>query len=750
TPVTASDEENKGIAEVPLRFEESEQNNLDPFITITLPAEHRTVPAEAPEAQRFQLPEEWCDRRRRSLPQLLAHTSRENPAEVIVGFPAQLELAYVDFHRSGLRNPLALPEDTLQVHLADVDVCFDDTMTGFGMAADPESRDRRVVAVGEDEDEYPYLDVWPTAPEAMGDLPERPDAFLDSPRGWIEPPRSWLDPPGAPVGMLGGAGFEQTGPLTVDGRGFVFMLDGRRIRRFYPDGTLCETVEVRGALPVGLAADPAGNLFVAAGLRGVIMFRRDDDGYLHRVDRVLSTWTILPDDPLSAAPVVSFSVRNAQGVAVSDGLLLVADADGRSVWVFSIAGFSDEAFGHQGTMQRSTTGTELFQRPVAVAMDRQGRLYVGDDQGHKVLCLTLVWDAGGNLLGEQIWVHAGGAEFSPEAIAVDGKNQIVYALEAGGRPILRLDAGSGDPLPSWTPMPAPNAVAVDPRGEVYVAGGEEPQVRRFTFFQADGTVLADRAEPRPAGDPWLPAPAEQHMSRPGYVVFDSEGRLWVSDTGNDRVLMFQRNAAGELERSRILSEGLDRPAGVVRGPEGELFVAEAHRVRRYDASLSASEVFDATFQDSAGLAIGRRDGELRLYVADKGRNQVAVLGLDGSSFDPITTDGTTAFSEPEDVAVDSRHNLYVADTGNQRLVCFPAASGGTPRAIVVSAHDLSFSQPCGVSVDDEDRLLVTDRERNTVFRLTTDGTLLEFWDLECLVQHSLSWAYQAPIDGTVR
>ncbi|MCP4654802.1 MAG: hypothetical protein GY856_05215, partial [bacterium] len=90
------------------------------------------------------------------------------------------------------------------------------------------------------------------------------------------------------------------------------------------------------------------------------------------------------------------------------------------------------------------------------------------------------------------------------------------------------------------------------------------------------------------------------------------------------------------------------------------------------------------------------------------------------------------------------------DTGNRRLVCFPAASGGTPRAIVVSAHGLSFSQPCGVSVDDEDRLLVTDRERNTVFRLTTDGTLLEFWDLECLVQHSLSWAYQAPIDGTVR
>src|SRR5690606_34687773 len=52
-------------------------------------------------------------------------------------------------------------------------------------------------------------------------------------------------------------------------------------------------------------------------------------------------------------------------------------------------------------------------------------------------------------------------------------------------------------------------------------------------------------------------------------------------------------------------------------------------------------------------------------------------------------------------------------------------------------------QPSGISIDDRDNLLVTDRAQNIVFLLEADGDLLDWWDLRGLLRqdHGSSTIY---------
>ncbi|MBV9774795.1 MAG: hypothetical protein JO040_12650, partial [Gemmatimonadetes bacterium] len=264
-PATGPD----GVAEVPITFDDAATDSLNPFFTITVPEAARQLPAADPADPHVTLPGEWVTRhyaRKRLGGNLVAHTDRAAPLLLYVGLPANLRVSYTDFDASGKRNPMAIPEDTARIHLADYDEFLwidwldpDDVLAGFG-------RDRRgkVVEVGL-RPEYPYYDRWPTAPRAADGVPAEP--------------RAWLDPPSAPVASLGGGSFEGVGPLAIDPHGFVFMLDGGVVRRFYPDGTLCETIVPTGGplnAPAGIAVDQYRNLFVAeTGADRIHLFQPD-------------------------------------------------------------------------------------------------------------------------------------------------------------------------------------------------------------------------------------------------------------------------------------------------------------------------------------------------------------------------------------------------------------------------------------------------------------------------------------------
>jgi DNA-binding beta-propeller fold protein YncE len=780
----------QGRVQVPITFDEVEESGLDPLFTITIPAERRLVPATADKAKQLPLPEEWVTRRR--IARITDHTDAAKPLEILVGLHARLRVSYTDFLKDKQRNAFALPQDTARLYLADYDTFLfadflnpDDTLTGYGLDMGTEE----VVPVPTGEQKaYPYFDVWPTAPCALDKPPPRPQA--------------WIDPPGAPVGWLGGGSFETVGPLAVDGQGFVFLIDGKVIRRFYPDGTLCETIpHSSSGLDIkplgGLALDQYRNLFVTETDQILIFSLNEFEGASGRYNFVGSFGStgageLQLDTPRGLAVIPSRAVD-------VDEMLVVADEGNRRIRVLRIgrSGKAELSRRAQGLWIPELvphaafgTGAGELEKPVDVAVDRSGRIFVCHRDAHRVSR----WMPNSQ---RTAWTHEkdwqktgaqpgnGGGEFNaPEAIALDDRNGYVYVADTGNHRVQRLDAETGVMLTQVLDPPTPNAVAVDARGEVYVADTSQKRVLRGTVFDATGKPLPDDKVPILIGEPWAPRAGSGHMAGPAYVCFGPDGKLWVSDKGNKRVLVYERRGNGPLVEAPAPPAGdVDAPVGIAVTPAGQAFIVDSsnQRVVAYDPELSnkrhlgqgiaslgadpgdiafveAGGVKVPLFKDPRGIAFAEV-GEAKeplLYVADRGKNRVQVLKPDGTFVRAIATfdraGKPTSLKQPEDVAVDEQGNLYIADTGNGRVLALTAADLCV-REMFLPDSSAKAKEPCGVSLDDEGTtLLVTDRAQNAVFRTDVTGNLLEFWDLQALVEQNVGFgrAYYPELAALLR
>jgi len=105
------------------------------------------------------------------------------------------------------------------------------------------------------------------------------------------------------------------------------------------------------------------------------------------------------------------------------------------------------------------------------------------------------------------------------------------------------------------------------------------------------------------------------------------------------------------------------------------------------------------------------DGFGNVYVADSGNNRVLKVSLSGV----VSTVGS-GLSAPRGVAVDSYGNVYIADTGNSRIVEVPVGNG---TQLAVSS---GFSTPIALSFDISNNLYVLDTGLELLAKIATGST----------------------------
>jgi hypothetical protein len=189
---------------------------------------------------------------------------------------------------------------------------------------------------------------------------------------------------------------------------------------------------------------------------------------------------------------------------------------------------------------------------------------------------------------------------------------------------------------------------------------------------------------------------------PGRAVVErSTGNLFVVDSGNDRVQVFEPNQVGTADYLTSFGGGeLSEPWGIAIAEEGgqtSVYVADAgnERIVKYDSDEADPPTFtlDATFTSpvagsgsgevgsfKAALAIDPAGGDLLL--ADYANKLIQRFEDDGtfvSSFDG--SNGGSAFEGPIDVAVNSGGDVYVIDANGPDI----AEQEGTSRALRYSA-----------------------------------------------------------------
>src|SRR5918993_796210 len=208
-------------------------------------------------------------------------------------------------------------------------------------------------------------------------------------------------------------------------------------------------------------------------------------------------------------------------------------------------------------------------------------------------------------------------------------------------------------------------------------------------------------------------------------------------------------APGVRDDAQSSRAGFADPFGLAVGADGTLYVSdggESNRIRRLapDGSVTTlaggAEGFAdgagaaASFNTPSGLAI---DVEGNLYVADTGNNRVRKVTPEGQ-VSTVAGEGTAGhadghaaaarFDAPVGVAVDRRGNLYVSDTYNDRVrkitpegQVTTVAGAGRPGYADGPANDALFDTPCALVVGEDGTLIVADTGNNRLRKITTDG-----------------------------
>lgn len=370
------------------------------------------------------------------------------------------------------------------------------------------------------------------------------------------------------------------------------------------------------------------------------------------------------------------------------------------------------------------------------------------------------------------WVSAAAAgerwTDGPEAERVLGQVDFVSSDEGTGEDD-RLDS--------------PWGIAIDPvSGKVFVAEPGQHRVVRFaSYLSLVNGAAAEVVLGQPGFGPGIAGLSATAMSSPQGVACDDEGRLWVSDSGNARVLRFDdaatlasgAAASGVIGQADFISNGqvtsasgMRLPRGLAVDGAGNLFVADVTscRVVMYPDAANLGNggagtiVFGQTNETSfsAGLARNRMnspndvaiDVAGTLYVADRGNHRIlrfddaalfstgvqasAVLGQPNYVTNATAT-SATGFNGPAALDLDPDGHLWVVDAGNQRALRFESPvtlDGAVPAAGVVGQPDFTTSGfavaadrmvlPQGIAVDPVGRIYVTDFGANRVVVFVKD------------------------------
>jgi trimeric autotransporter adhesin len=374
--------------------------------------------------------------------------------------------------------------------------------------------------------------------------------------------------------------------------------------------------------------------------------------------------------------------------------------------------------------------------------------------------------------------HAATAELdSPAAVSVTGSGSVYIAdtvsnqvREIGAAPPYDITTTAGDGFTlvnTGDDGPAldsallnPDGVASDALGDLYVADAGNNRVQeiaasdhtQFGIAMTSGdtyTVAGSATGVTGASRNGVPATAAL-LEVPTSIAVDRSGDLYICDSENDRVIEVAATAhtqfgirmrAGDVytvagvtgsggssgDGGPATSALLNLPTDVIVDAAGDLFIADTLNSRiqevpatsgtQYGIAMTAGDVY--TVAGSAAGAYGTS--------GDGGPGPAALL------------------SNPFGIALDSSGNLYIADSGNNRVQEL-AASSGSQRGQSMQAGDIytiagsasgtagnsgnggpataaSLSEPADVAIDSAGDLYIADTDNNQIRELAaTSGT----------------------------
>ena len=409
------------------------------------------------------------------------------------------------------------------------------------------------------------------------------------------------------------------------------------------------------ATVAGIASDAAGYTYIAQPVLNSV-YRRDASGVL-----TLFAGTGVGGYSGDSGPATSAMLDQPHGLAVDAfGNLYIADSGNNRIRQVTPAGIITTVAGsgnccYSGDGAAATSAGMNY--PTAVALDAAGNLYIADTNDNRIREVS-----GGIMM----------------TIAGNG----TYGYSGDGSTATNAMLG------------APQGVAVDSAGNVYVADSNNGRVRKVSggninAFAGNGTCcMSGDGGPATSG----------YLAGPLGLAVDSQNNLYIADSNNQRIRKVSGGNISTVAGSgnfgfagdggAALSASLRTPAGIAFDPSGNLLIADQYngRIRSVNGGNISTVAGGGSIGDggpapfaSLGLpGAVAKDSSGNVYFADGTNNRireisasgvvstVAGTGVQGYSGDDAAAT-SAMLSNPTSLTLDSSGNLYIYDAGNFRI-----------------------------------------------------------------------------------
>jgi streptogramin lyase len=214
-------------------------------------------------------------------------------------------------------------------------------------------------------------------------------------------------------------------------------------------------------------------------------------------------------------------------------------------------------------------------------------------------------------------------------------------------------------------------------------------------------------------------------------VTATDSFIYVSDTNNKRVMVFDiaGNPLFHFGEEGSNPGQFNFPYGISTDTKGRVFVADLYNgnISIFDEKGKFIEYFANEYTQNQTITSpgGLRIINEKVYVTDIQANKVYVFDLDGKLQLEVGEPGSQngQLMAPNAVTVDQEGNIYVVDTGNQRVQVFDKEGnfssilGGTNSA----AGDSTFVNPRGIGIDSRGMIYVVSNLTHIVYGFNKDG-----------------------------